>query len=236
LPDDADGVLITRPREAGQETARRVRALGLRPVLAPATEIRLLPARLPAAREIQAVLVTSARAVPALPASYHAIPLLAVGDATARRGTEAGFVTVRSAAGTARELAELVTRTCEAGAKPLLLATGAGQGRALLAALRAAGFAVLRRSVYATRPVAELPAAAHQELSRAGLRAALFFSTDSARAFMALFAARFEPTIVAEIEALAISQSTAAVLAHLPWRRIRVASQPNQDELLALLR
>jgi uroporphyrinogen-III synthase len=235
LPD-ADGVLISRPREAGHETARRVMAFGLRPVLAPVTEIRMLPARLPAAIDIQAILVTSARALPALPLSYHTIPLLAVGDGTARRGSEAGFARVRSAAGTARELATLAESTCEPGGKPLLLATGAGQGRALLAALRTRGFRVLRRAVYATRPVAELPPAAQHELAHVSLRAALFFSADSARAFMALFAARFEPAAVAEIEALAISQSTAAVLAHLPWRRIRVASQPNQDELLALLR
>jgi hypothetical protein len=40
---------------------------------------------------------------------------------------------------------------------------------------------------------------------------------------------------VAAVDALAISRRTETALAPLPWRRIRVASRPNQDELLALL-
>ena len=40
------GVLITRPAEGAAETARRVAALGLMPVLAPALRIADLPARL----------------------------------------------------------------------------------------------------------------------------------------------------------------------------------------------
>jgi hypothetical protein len=54
--------------------------------------------------------------------------------------------------------------------------------------------------------------------------------------FVRLFRACLPVEVVSGVEALAISRSTEAALAHLPWRRIRVASHPNQDELLALLR
>jgi hypothetical protein len=37
------------------------------------------------------------------------------------------------------------------------------------------------------------------------------------------------------IEALSISHTTEAALKPLPWLRVRVASHPNQEELLKLL-
>jgi uroporphyrinogen-III synthase len=102
---------------------------------------------------------------------------------------------------------------------------------ALAATLRAAGFRVLRRVTYGARPARALPPAALRLLREAGA-AALFFSPETARIFARLLP---ESAMVNTAEALAISAATAAALAPLPWARIRVASHPNQDALLALL-
>jgi len=236
LPDrQADGVLITRPHAAGRETARRVAALGLRPVLAPLLEILPRAARLPSAARVQAVLVASANAPPTLPPAWHALPLLAVGDATAAAARLAGFRTVHSAAGDAQALVALALARCDPAGPPLLLAAGTDRGADPSPCLRARGFTVIRRTVYAAQPVAALPEPARAALAGQTLRAALFFSPATARAFVRLLQQALPADSVAAVEALAISRRTEAALAPLPWRRIRVASRPNQDELLALL-
>ena len=127
-------------------------------------------------------------------------------------------------------------RIARLAAPALVLATGEGQGGALASVLRAEGFRVLRRVAYAVRPCAVLPEEARMALADGGLRAALFFSAVGAEVFVRLFRACLPAEVVSGVEALAISRSTEAALAHLPWQRIRVASHPNQDELLALLR
>lgn len=234
LPD-ADGVLITRPSGGAAETARRVAAMGLHPVLAPVLEIQPVAARLPSPARLQAVLVTSANAIPALPEAYHGLPLLAVGDVTAARAREAGFLTVASARGDVQALISLVLARCDPAGLPLLLAAGKDRSVDATPALQSRGFTVIRRSVYAAVPVAELPVAAQTALTEGTLRATLFFSPATARAFVRLLLAALRPECVAGITALAISRPTETALAPLPWRRIRVASRPNQDELLALL-
>ena len=228
---DPLGVLITRPEPGATETARRVQALGLRAVIAPLLTVHSLLPRLPA--QVQAVLVTSGNAIPVLPASLHGLPLLAVGDATARRACAAGFTQVCSADGDAVALGALASTTCPPGAA-LLLATGVGQGRGLAADLRAQGFRVHRRAVYAARPVRRLPAAVRDVLAAQALRAALFLSADTARAFAQALPPGLHP-LLRDIDALAIGQPAAEALAHLPWRRVRVSAKPTMESVLALL-
>jgi uroporphyrinogen-III synthase len=236
LPEARPGVLITRPEPGASETAARVAALGLHAVVAPVLEIRILPCRLPPAARLQAILATSGNAIPALPASHHRLPLLAVGATTARRARAAGFALVSSADGDAGALAALAEQTCDTTATPLLLAAGRGQGRALAADLRARGFRVIRRAVYAAMPVPVLPEATRQALSVGGLAAALFFSAETARHCVRLLQHARLHEAVRMVDALAIGQPTAVALEPLPWRRIRVAARPDQDAMLALLR
>ena len=237
MPDAAaDGVLITRPSGGAAETARRVAALGLRPILAPVLEIAPLRARLPSPARLQAIVITSANALPALSAAYHGLPLLAVGDVSVARARAAGFLDVHSAAGDVQALVSLVLARCDPAGAPLLLAAGKDRTVDAAPALQARGFTVIRRSVYAAAPVAALPAAARVALDEHTVRAALFFSPATARAFVRLLLAALPADCVAGVDALAISRATETALAPLPWQRIRVASRPNQDELLALLR
>jgi uroporphyrinogen-III synthase len=226
-------VLVTRPQPGAAETARRLADMGYAPVLAPVTQIVPLAPRLPVPALIQAVLATSANALPALE-RHCTLPLLAVGDATAGKARARGFAVVHSAGRDAEALAELAIRVCDPAGLPLLFVSQQGQGRPLVRALRAAGFTVVHRSAYAARPVPALPEPAHTALCRREVGAVLFFSPATARAFVALTAS-LPADLFAPVEALAISPAAAAALAPLPWQRIRVAAAPNQDELLGLL-
>jgi uroporphyrinogen-III synthase len=229
-------VLITRPEPGASETAARVALLGFTPVLTPVLRIRPTPVRLPPAASLAAVLVTSGNAVDALPPDYRAMNLLSVGDATAQRARAAGFLRVTSAAGDADALAELVTRHQNPRDGTLLLASGQSQGQKLAAALRQAGYRVIRRVAYAAVPVPQLAPTAVTALRAGRVRAALFFSAETARQFVRLARRAGLAETLAGVDAISIGQPAAVALEALPWRGVRVAAQPTQDEMLTLLR
>lgn len=235
-------MLVTRPQPGASATAERLRKMGYAALVAPATVIEMLPASLPPADRIQALLLTSAAAVQALSANYHHLPLFAVGDATAAAARAAGFVKVVSAArnaagGDAAGLVTLVRTRLRPEAGTLLFPGAARLAVDILPALRAQGFRVLRRIVYRSIAAPSLSAEAQAALAAGRVSHALFFSPASARALVAQIMSERQEVLLhcTQIEALAISGATAAALAPLQWRRIRVASRPNQDEVLALL-
>ena len=194
-------------------------------------DVSALPARLP--HHAAATLLTSGNAVAALHDEGKGTPVFAVAAATAARARAAGCRDVRSADGDAAALAALVRRTVPPPG-PLLLLSGQGQGMALAAGLRGAGFRVLRRAVYTARPVRVLPAAAHDALGAGRVHAALFLSADTARGFAGCLPAGLRPAL-AEVDALAIGEAAAAVLRPLPWRRVLVSGAPTLEGVLALL-
>lgn len=210
--------------------------MGFRPVIAPALVIRMVAAHLPDPGSVQAVLVTSANALPAFASSWHGRPLFAVGAATAVQARADGFRDVHSAGADAVALAALVAQGRRPGGGPLLLASGRGQGQTLAATLRAAGFRVLRRVVYAAEPAPALPAPALTALAEGRICHALFFSAETARAFLRLARRAGLVESLRRIDAISIGQPARVALEAVPWRRIRVAARPTQDAMLAWLR
>jgi uroporphyrinogen-III synthase len=209
--------------------------MGFCALRAPALVIRALPARLPPPGRVQAVLVTSANALPAFSASWHGRPLFAVGSATAARARAAGFCQVCDAAGDAADLAALVARRLRPADGGLLLASGHGQGLALAADLRAEGFSVLRRVVYEACPAPALPDDVRVALLGGRIARALFFSAATARAFVRLARRAGLVKSLGRIEAITIGQPARMALEAVPWRSIRVADHPTQDAMLACL-
>jgi uroporphyrinogen-III synthase len=219
-------ILVTRPEPGASATAATLTAMGHDPVLAPILEIRHFPARLP--EQIAALILTSAQAIPVLPATLHHLPVFCVGDATAGKCRAAGFARVESASGDARDLLRLITARRLPGLH--VMAVGERHGLQLERQLREAGISVLRRKVYAARPLRALPAAVWSALEAAQFHAALFYSAESARGFV-----RLSPPGTGQILACALSEAVAAPLRGLPWRAIRVALAPSEADLMALL-
>jgi uroporphyrinogen-III synthase len=227
------GILVTRPEPGLTETSAQLHARGFRPVAAALLRIEPLPfARTPAARP-QAALVTSAHALGSLdPAG---IPqLLAVGDATAARARSLGIRQVRSAAGDAASLVALCRAHLTPAGGPLLLLCGEGQALRLATELRGLGFRVIRRVVYAQRPVPTLPPDATASLAAGTLAASLFMSASAAAIFARLLPAELHPNLK-QINALAISEAASRPVSALPWRSVRVALRPTAEDVLALL-
>lgn len=229
-------VLITRPEPGATQTARRLAALGFEPVVAPVMTIvpAETPVRLPG--QFAATVLTSRNAVPACPAACLDRPAFTVGSATAARAREAGFTRVIDADADAAALPGVIAATLGRERQRLFLPTGLGQGTDLAKALRDQGFRVLRRVAYRAAPVAALPEAALRHLQNRNIQIALFFSGETARAFVRLILAAGLTETVADIEAVSISERSAMALRGLPWRRISVAARPNQDAMLVLLK
>jgi uroporphyrinogen-III synthase len=228
-------VLVTRPEPGAAETAARLAARGLRAVLAPALVLTplhspLLQRLLPPA---QALLLPSRAAARAVAPST--IRVIAVGEATAEAARVQGFGRVEWAEGDAASLAAHCRERLRPQDGPLLLATGAGYSLELAAALRAAGFAVLRRVVYAAAEAPALPGEAAAALRAGAVTHALFFSPRSARCSVAHMQAEKLGDSASGIVAIAISPRVAAALSPLSWREILVASRPHQDPMLELL-
>ncbi|MBE7212127.1 MAG: uroporphyrinogen-III synthase, partial [Gluconacetobacter diazotrophicus] len=143
-------MLVVRPEPGAADTAAAVRERGFAVLVAPVQRIVPVELSLPDAAlvRMQAVLVTSGQALPALAALRDALgerPLLAVGNATARRARDAGFAAVESAGGDAAALRRLAAARLRPERGKLLLASGRGQGMELARGLRADGFRVWRR-------------------------------------------------------------------------------------------
>ena len=211
-------VLITRPEPGAGVTAASVAMLGWEAVLAPAL---ILKPRSIAPVRVQASLVTSKAAVPALP---HGPPVLAVGEASAAAARAMGHLAM-AADGDAVSLLALARARLRPEDGPLLLAVGAGYARDLATGLRLAGFTVLRRIAYAAVPAYGFPPGIASRVS-----AALFFSPRSAQVSLPWLVA-----VAPRIRAIAISPRVARALGILPWLRIDTAPRPDHDAMLETL-
>jgi uroporphyrinogen-III synthase len=226
-------VLITRPEPGATQTAARLTALGLCPVVAPVLSIAAREVRVP--QQVAATLLTSRNAVAACPPSLYDLPVFTVGTATAAQATEAGFCRVFNADGDAAALARLVVDTLAPTCGSLFLPAGQGQGTDLATSLRQRGFRVVRRVAYQAAAVPVLPETAATHLRQGRLAAAMFFSGETSRHFVRLLRAAALADAVRDVAAVSISERAAVALRPLPWRRISVAAKPNQEAMLVLL-
>jgi uroporphyrinogen-III synthase len=114
-------ILVTRPREQGEATAARLAALGHEALVAPLLTI-MPTSGSPPAGPCDALIVTSANAVPALAGFEKARPVFAVGERTAAAVREAGFMNTRVAQGDGASLATVVANALAPGARLLHVA------------------------------------------------------------------------------------------------------------------
>ena len=237
----SSAVLVTRPEPGAAETARRVAALGWRPVLAPA--LVLAPRAAAAAeppRPAQALLLTSRAAARAVPAAR--LPRAAGvrgGRGDGGRGSRARLRERHGRGGRCRRAGG----TGGGPARPGGGAAAAGGGRGIRrgTGVRAAPARLSRAAPHRVSGGAgrRLPEAARAALAAEAVVAALFFSPRSARCAISLLRASGLAGALARADALAISPRVAAVLAAAApeprWRGLRVAARPDQDLLLQLL-
>ena len=227
-------VLVTRPLEDGEETARQLASRGHEALLAPLLATRFHPGETLSLDGVQAILATSANGVRALVrrTTRRDLPLFAVGPQTAEEASATGFADVRNANGDARALARATLGWARQDNGTLLHVRGSEGASTLAAALRRDGFILREEVLYSVLPRPLAPDAV-QELKAGLVDAALFFSPRSAAVFRD--AALQETLPTHSMLALCISAATAAALTPLNFRETRIAKAPNQFALLACL-
>lgn len=212
-------VLVLRPQPGADATAARAAALGLAATVAPLFTTIALPWAAPSPDAYDALMLTSANAVRlggAQLASYRALPVFAVGEATAAAARAAGFANVRAGD---TDIVALLALVAAAGVTRLLHLTGREHRDVGHPALT-----IHRVPVYAADAEAALPDPARAALAEGAV--AMLHSPRAAACFAALVDDR------APIRIAAIS-AAAARAAGDGWAAVAVADKPNDDALLA---
>jgi uroporphyrinogen-III synthase len=186
---------------------------------------------------VQAVLCTSANGVRALArlSGERAVPLFAVGEASAARARQEGFAQVASAGGNVADLSWLARERLHPEQGRLLHVAGSDVAGDLAGELRRAGFAVERAVLYEARPATGLSAATAQALAAGLIDFALLFSPRTAAIFVRLAERAGIATALRNVAAVSISAAADGALAGIEFRARQVAATPDQQGLLAAL-
>lgn len=232
-------VLVTRPEPGASATAKRLAAMGFAPIVLPLTEIVALTPPEPIVSHLyQAVVVTSVNALRHMErGTIEGLlekPVFAVGASTADAARGAGFEDVRIGAGTARDLAALITLTTEPSVHILHLA-GTDRTPGFEDAIIASGRHMTILETYAAERISYPTDFIVERLNGAPVDHALVFSTRASQLLAEIVmrdALRecFETTAF-----LCISGQAARPLADYAGDRIVVSNQPTENGVMLLL-
>ena len=210
-------LFILRPEPGASASADKARALGLKPMVTPLFEVHPVKWIAPDPARFDGLLLTSANAVrhggDALE-SVKALPVYAVGEATAAAAREAGFTVEKVGGGNIDDLLDELP--------------------AALRLLHPCGFhrrppinpkqKITSACAYRTKPATPGP-----EFRALGGQIVVVHSAEAAKRLAELVL----PVERRSTEIAAISQQ-AAVAAGLGWKRVAIAEQPSDDAVLAL--
>ena len=229
-------LLVTRPEPDATDTAGRLAALGLDPVLCPLMELAVLDARLPVPDGLSGVILTSANALRALAARdaltpYFGLPVFAVGDKTARAARAAGFAEVTSAEGDAGALIDLLAATAKSGT--FFYPSAVETARDLPKALAGAGLLVIAAEVYGMTAVSRLPETVSTALADGAIDAVLVYSRRMAALFSELTELVLSPERRRALTLICLSEAVAAPLVAHGFPRIVLADFPSEEAMMA---
>jgi len=229
--------LLTRPRAEAAELARALAARGIEALIEPLLDIEYRDGPPPDLAGVQAILCTSGNGVRALArfSDERAVPLFAVGAATAAQARTAGFTQIASADGSVSDLARLVCARLDPAAGRLLHVAGSVVAGDLAGTLRGAGFAVDRTVLYEARAATALGPECVEALCAGSIDIALFFSPRTAALFVRLAEQAKVVGRLGSVSALSISAAADAALDTLHFRERLIAARPDQTSLLAAL-
>ncbi|MER9304169.1 uroporphyrinogen-III synthase [Mesorhizobium sp. M0293] len=231
-------VLVTRPEPGASRTARQLEATGFQPILLPLTETVALAVDGGAVPDdAVAVAVTSANALRHAPkeiiAALAALPCHAVGERTAQAAREAGFLSVSEGPGNAEGLADRLAG--DLSGKTIVYLCGCVRFPAFEQRLETAGVQVHAVETYNTSAVGYSDETILERLSGQPVDAVLLYSAKAAAAMQVLARRPALQGLFEKTWFFALSARIAAALDDVAGERTRIAAQPDEEALLALL-
>ncbi len=229
-------VLVTRPEPDAVDTARRLNALGLDPVVFPLMRMEVTKARLPEPDGLSGLIVTSTNGLRALEmrqalARYLSLPLYAVGEKTAIAARSAGFADVITANGDAGALVELVAGKARTGT--YFYPSAEATARDLPKALAASGHLVIAAEIYRMVAETRLPAEIDDALAEGDIAAALIYSRRTAELFAELTELVLSPEARRALTLICLSENVAGPLVSHGFVRVVLADFPSEEAMMA---
>ena len=218
--------IIVRAEPGASATAAAIAARGGTALVAPLFTIAPIPAAWPDLSGVQALAFTSAHGVRTAPPTIdQALPVFAVGAATAAAARAAGFTDVFNAGADGAALAQLVKLALSKDKGPIVHIRGADVAFDVAGALERAGFATLTVTTYKAQGVTTLaPAILAAARDAQGV---LLHSPRGAEAV-----ARLMAPLAPQLAAVCISEATREAARRAPFARFAVAARPTDEALI----
>lgn len=226
-------IAVTRPEEDSGPLQAKLEAMGHEPVAVPLLTIAPRPRVVIPERRWQAVAVTSANGIRALPdgALPKSLRMLTVGPQSLKAALAAGY-RAEAHGGDVHGLARFIRDNLCYEDGPVLYLSGQETAGDLEGQLNAAGFECVRVVLYDAVPASTL-GVAEALLSQGLLDGVLLYSPRSAKIWRGLVEKAGFTKESERLQHFCLSPNVAAVLPE-NWHR-RVASSPDETAMLALL-
>lgn len=188
----------------------------------------------------QALIATSRNALRAIKASpalaiARALPLFAVGKATAAEARALGFETVVTGAGTAAELVAHIVSALEPAAGLVVHLAGDTLASNLQDELETHGFRVVQPVVYRMLPARGLADDTVEQLAMGEIDGIILMSPRTAAVYATLVGKHGLAATIRPLPHFCLSAAVARRLQPLGAVRIEIAEAPRLEELLALI-
>jgi uroporphyrinogen-III synthase len=238
-PDERVRLLVTRPEPECERTAALLRRRGHEVLLLPLLRIENIADAELGAGPWAAVLFTSANAVRAVASHCRFseladLPVYAVGRRTQAAAAAAGFTSIMSANGDVNALVRLIASKPRTNV-PLLYCAGEDRAGDLAGALRLHDLRVEIVLIYRAAMVTELTPDVRAALAAGAIDAVLHYSARTAAAFVAATTVAGIGDLSIQTRHLCLSAQVAAPLAAVGAKAIEIASEANEQALVALI-
>jgi uroporphyrinogen-III synthase len=228
-------IWVTRAAPEAEASARRLRARGHSPLVAPVLQVRPAEGPSPDLEGVGAIAFTSRNGVRAFAAlsAERGLTAFAVGRATARAARDLGFADVHSAEGDAAALALLIVERSTSFRGQVLHAAPQVPAGDLIGALTAQGVQARAHVVYRTEALDLAPAAAGALRADPPELDAVLVHSPQAAARLAQFPELGKAA--SQLTAYCISKAAAEPLKDLNFHGLWTAKLPNEASLLNLI-
>lgn len=228
-------VLITRPKAAALPLKQALEARGYATIVEPLLTIEQLRPMSALPKQVQALALTSAHAVPGLSEDAKRLPIFTVGEATAKAARAAGCLQVIAGDGDASALAVLIGKRCAPKDGAILHVSGEIVRDELQQGLSDLGFDVHRDVVYRASASNGFSKNLLDAWRSREVTAVLLFSPRTAGILARLLIDKGLSRYVDRTTAICVSEATATPCRTLDWKAIVLAAQPNRDALIRAL-
>ena len=233
-------LLLTRPKSDDDPLPGLLEAAGHSIIVEPLLSVESLQPAPLIEGVMQAVVATSANAIRAakggaLLGPVLALPLFAVGTATATAARDAGFKHIVEGPGTARDLVPFMLARLKPQDGGILYLRGELVAFELAPELGQAGLDVQERIVYRAVPASAFSPLALKGLRQGKIDGVVLLSPRTATIYAGLVSAAGLSPEIHKPAHYCLSDRVAAPLAALPAVTTRIATRPSLQELVALI-